>query len=230
MSKKEQEKTLLEKYVYSTIAFAKENIRAIVIWAVVTVILFAAAVSGAVLADIHRKDILNEYTSIMEEYEKVLSDEDPSDDDIALAAQRIAGLADRALFGYIKRNGYYIAAGIFFQNENYPESKEYYEMFLTKQSSSELAPLAQFQSAVCSEWLDKPEEAFFIYKQMEADLQDTRYMERIVYDIARLYAQRGEEEKAKEYYNRVLTEYPSSYYANQSRKRLMLLHYESGSQ
>ncbi len=227
MSKKEPEKTLLEKYTYNTIDFVKGHSKKIIAVAVVLFVVLAGVTAVFVYIDTHNRAMQEAYAEIMDDYQETMMKDAPSEDEKTQAAERVIELTDKARFGYVKENGYYIAAGIYFQNKKYTEAKKYYELFLEKHHTAELAPLAMFQSAVCSEWLENTDEAFLIYKQMEADFQDTKYMERIVYDVARMYVKKGDIEKAKEYFNRVLTEYPSSHFASQSKKRLMLLNLDS---
>jgi tetratricopeptide (TPR) repeat protein len=221
--KKEIEQTLLEKYTTISIEFIKTHLKIITIAVIAIVVITIGIITTVIVIENIQNSILIQYAEILKGYEETLLDIDSSKDDRAKYADQLVELTEKASVGYVKENGYYIAAGIYFQSAKYEKAKTYYDKFLEKNSTSELAPLAYFQSAVCSEWLGNTEEAFLIYKQMEADYSESKYMERIIYDSARLYAQKGDIDKAREYYNRVLTEHPSSYYADQAKKRLMLL-------
>ncbi len=48
-------------------------------------------------------------------------------------------------------------------------------------------------------------------------------MDQVLYNTGRLYSLKNDQIKAREYFNKVITRYPESAYAERSKERLLLL-------
>ncbi|MDA3901239.1 MAG: tetratricopeptide repeat protein [Spirochaetes bacterium] len=224
MSKVKVEQNKFEQIVSSVMSFIADHRIKVLVVLVLIIVIAIAGVSAAVYYDKHQNNIIVQYELILDKYGKLL-EEEKSEEAAAYAVEEIIKLSERARWGYIKDNGYYLAAGIQYHNKKYDEALELYTKFVEENPKSEFAPLARIQTAVVLEWLDRSDEAFEIYKQLETDLNGTKFFEQILYDLGRHHQMRGETKKAKDYYGRVISEFVGSLYEKQAKKRLMLINY-----
>ena len=186
------------------------------ICAIAAVILF---VGGAVFYDISTKNDLRAYEELMTEYETGAKD----DVSFNKTVKGIITITDKSYFGYVHTNGYYVAAGLYFEHKMFEEAKKNYILFADRSSSSPFAVLSLFQAGICAENQEKYDEAFTIYRKIEKEYKDSSFNDRLFYDLGRMLSKKGEKAAARENYKKVMSQYPSSSYAMQARIRLFLL-------
>ncbi len=138
-------------------------------------------------------------------------------------AVKLIALADKSNWGYVADNGYYIAGGLYFTVKDYQKALENYLKAEDKAGNDVLKMLTMQQAAVCYEWLNKNDEAFAIYQKLEKKYEKTDYLDRILYDLGRMYQVKGDKEKAKEYFSKVIKNYSASVFAKKSQERILLL-------
>ncbi|MGL4369575.1 MAG: tetratricopeptide repeat protein [Spirochaetota bacterium] len=175
--------------------------------------------AGAVFYDYRSGKELHEYEKIVSSYEEGPKDAASFND----AVGKLVKLTDGSYFGYVHKNGYYVAAGMYFERKMYDDAKKYYLLFEDKNSSSVFSPIALSQAGICAESAAHFDEAFDIYKKIEKSYKDTAFNDRLMYDLGRMCAKKGDKVTAKEYFNKVITQYPNSWFAPQARIRLFLL-------
>ncbi len=141
------------------------------------------------------------------------------------AVNDINKLMDSSYWGFVHRNGYYTIAGMYYSQKMYKEAKEYFLKFAYRQPSSFFAPLAIQKSAVCSEYLQQYDESLKLYQRLERDYLDSPLTEQIYYDLGRMYQQRNDIFKAREYYNKIITGFPKSVFVKKTRDRMFFLGY-----
>ncbi|MBN2434526.1 MAG: tetratricopeptide repeat protein [Spirochaetes bacterium] len=225
MSKVNVEQNKFEKIAFSVFGYISSHRKIFIASFSLIIVVVLAAIAFAVYYDKHQSEIVVQYEAILDEYSRLI-EEEKKEEAVNYAVSEIVKLSDSAKWGYIKDNGYYLAAGILYHNKRYEEALEYYNKFVDNSGSSELIPLARIQIAVTLEWLERNDEAFEIYKNLEVDLADTKFIEQIIYDLGRHYERTGDVKKAKEYYSRLVSEYIGSFYEKQAKKRLMLMSYK----
>jgi len=187
-----------------------------------TIVILAAVVlfiGSAVFYDFSTKKDLRAYEVLMTEYETGTKDDAAFNKTVS----ELVKLTDNSWFGYVSRNGYYVAAGLYFEHKKFEDAKTYYLKFADASSSSPFAPLALFQAGICAESLEKYNEALDIYKSIEKEYKDSAFNDRLFYDLGRMQAKKGDKAAAKESFRKVMTQYPNSVFATQSKIRLFLL-------
>lgn len=225
----DEKKTPLEAFIESLKSFITKYKTAIISAVVVIVLVAVALVGFSIYTDSVEKKSLAGYQKIMNDfYDKIVTLEEASEREQLGndTAQKILELAKGTGSGYIHTYGHYIAAGLFFQSQDFENAKKNYQIFLSKYSKNDLAPLAKLQSALCSEWLgdfDSAQSEYFVLLEEESDGSDL--LAQVLYSLGRVSSKNGNDEKAKEYYNRVITEYPRTEFEKLATKSLMLIDY-----
>lgn len=159
-------------------------------------------------------------------YEKIITAYENSARDDAAFATAVGDLQkaiDKSKWGYLHNNGGYILAGLYFEHKKYADAEKYYLAFADSNDSSVFAPLAIFQAGVCREEQGNAAKALELYKRVEKDYSKTLFMDRALYDIARMSQVTGDIANAKEYYNRLMSQYPASPFVQQAKTRMLLI-------
>jgi tetratricopeptide (TPR) repeat protein len=187
---------------------------------VITIIVVAGTlifVSGAIYYDYRADKELHSYESIMNDYAS------GAKDDAAFTAMisKLAKLVDSTYWGYVHAEGNYIIAGSYFERKQFADAQKFYLKYADS-SSSVLAPLALFQAGICAEEMGKFDQAFDLYKRIEKEYKDS-YTDRALYDIGRMYQKKGDSVNAREYFNKLQTQFPGSSYNSQAKIRVFLL-------
>ena len=130
-------------------------------------------------------------------------------------------------WGYVNENGYYIIADLYFSLDMNQEGKDYLLKYVDNSPSPFFASLALLRAGIACEKIGENEEAFKIYKQLEEDYIDTKIADEIYYNLGRIYNKKGDLNKAREYYNKVILMYPMSIHAEMAKKRLLVLGYSN---
>ena len=209
----------IEKFLMFLKDFVKHHRKPVIISSVGILLAVIVFVGGAVFYDFSTKKELRAYEELMSAYETGTKDD-------ASFNKTVAGLVkitDASYFGYVHQNGYYVAAGLYFEHKMFADAKKYYLLFADTSSSSSFAPLALFQAGVCAENFEKYDEALDLYKRIEKNYKDSAFNDRLFYDLGRMQSKKGDKAAAKESFKKVMTQYPNSTYAVQSKIRLFLL-------
>jgi tetratricopeptide (TPR) repeat protein len=183
----------------------------------VIVVLTIGAVVGAIFYDKITAQEYYAYNNVMKAYTEDKKTGEPA------AAEKAAGeilkLANKSRFGYVHQNGKFLAAGLFLTAKKYDLALKNYQEFADS-SSSIMVPYAKLQAGICAEWLGNNDQALAIYTAMEKDYRKESIMDRIYYDLARMYQKKNDSKKAVEYFNKVKTLFPDSVYAQLAKKRM----------
>ncbi|TAL38710.1 MAG: tetratricopeptide repeat protein [Spirochaetes bacterium] len=139
------------------------------------------------------------------------------------AAQELAAIVDSSYWGYVHEFGYYIIGNLFFAESRYKESKDYFLRFTDKNPGSFFAPMGLQQAARSCEYLGDVKGAKQIYVVIEKEYGKSAISDQISYDLGRLSEQEGDHFKAREYFNKVVSEFPRSPFAQKAKERIMLL-------
>ena len=210
----------IESFLMYVKEIVKHHKRPVLIGVVVVVLAAGLAVGGAVYYDVRSNADLVEYETLMTEYESGSRDAAA----FTTAVTKLIALTEKSCFGYVHRNGHYIAGGMYFERKMYEEAKANYLKFADVSSSSSFAPLALFQAGVCAENTGKDDEALSLYKRIEKSYKDGAFSDRLFYDLGRMYQKKGDKVTAKEYYGKVIAQYPNSRpFADLAKIRLSLL-------
>lgn len=208
----------IESFLMNVKEFIKAHRKPVLVGAVCFFVAVLMILAAAVYYDISS-------TSDLRKYEKITSDYDSSKDATAFndTVTKLSLLAEKSHFGYVHKNGFYLVAGMYFERKMYDEAKGFYLKFIDRSKSSLFAPLALFQAGICAENTDKYDEALSLYRRIEKDYKDSGFNDRVFYDIARMSQKKGDRVTAKEYFEKVITQFPNSFYAAQAKMRIFLL-------
>lgn len=208
----------IESFLMYVKEFIKGHRKSVLIGAVCFFAAVLLLLAGAVFYDFSSTSDLRAYEKITLEYSSG-KDATAFNDTIT----KLSRLAEKSRFGYVHKNGYYIVAGMYFERKMYDEAKSFYLKFVDRSSSSIFAPLALFQAGVCAENTDKYDEALSLYRRIEKSYKDSGFNDRAFYDIGRMSQKKGDRVTAKEYFEKVITQFPNSSYATQAKMRIFLL-------
>jgi tetratricopeptide (TPR) repeat protein len=179
------------------------------------------AITGIVFYNTKANNELTEFEKILDQY--YMSSE--KDSILENTVNGLNKIINKSLWGYVNENGNYIVAGVLLSAEKYTEGKDYLLKYVEKSPSSFFAPLALHKAAIIYEKLDDTENAYKLYSRLEKEYKDSVIIDEVYYNLGRLFQIKGDFLKAKEYYNKIISEFPMSMFSAKAKNRLFLLTY-----
>lgn len=163
------------------------------------------------------------FEAILDEYRTMYTtDQNEHNEKFLRTVTRLKAIADNSYFGYVHHNGYYIIASLYFNEKDYANAAKYYEK-AAQYASPLFASLALQQAGMASEYLNNIDESLRYYLLCESKYKDGYNIDQILYSIGRMYTLKGEYYKAQEYFNRVSSEFPQSFFAKKAAQYSMFL-------
>jgi TolA-binding protein len=218
-------RNIIERFLMAVKKLVKENKKNVIILSTLVLILLVIIVSG--IAYIHNRE-KNEIVKMETILENYYSKEKDKETNFNKTIDELNYLVDSSFSGYVNSFGYYIIAGLYLSQKKYSEGKDYLLKFVDKSHSSSFAPLALHQAAIACEKLNDVNGALIIFQRIEKEYKNSLISDEMSYDIGRMYQIKEDMFKAREYYNKVISESPVSIYASKAKKRLLLLGYNKG--
>lgn len=174
-------------------------------------VLLIVGIAAIVYVDYKIKKDSADFEAILDEYRTTYTmDINEHNQKFLRTVSRLQAIAESSYFGYVHRNGYYIIAGLYFNEKDYANAAKYYEK-ASQYASPLFASLALQQAGMASEFLNNVDEALQYYLLCESKYKDGYNIDQILFNIGRMYTQKGEYYKAREYFNRVSNEFPQSF-------------------
>ena len=136
---------------------------------------------------------------------------------------KVLKLAEETKWGYLHEYGYYIAAGLYYQINDYKNAAEYYKKSLKNLKNEVFIELAMQQYAICLEWQKDYDGALKVYKEIEEKFDNSGFKDRNFFNIGRIYQLKNNNDEAKTYYTKIIKNYSSSDYAKKARERILLM-------
>lgn len=130
---------------------------------------------------------------------------------------------DTTYFGFSHNAAHYVLGNIYYDRRNWAESKRYLLRFADKEKKNVLAPIALLKAALALEEANDLKGAIELYKRLEEKYADSAIADQIYYNYARACALNRDPDGSRQYYNKVISAYPESAYAQMAKKRLFLL-------
>jgi len=218
----EIKRNIIEKSIMKAKDFYKEN-KKIIIYSFISIIsILALLITSVVYLNTREQKEVKKLETIIERY---YSDDGNREKNLNKTIDELNSLIKSSIWGYVDKNGYYIAAGIYLSQNKYNEGREYLLKFVNKSPSSFFAPLALHRAGIICEKLNDLNGAFQIFNRLEKEYNGCIIADEIYYDLGRMYHKKGDLIKAKEYYNKVIKDYPISIFNTKAKKRLLLLGY-----
>jgi TolA-binding protein len=215
-------RNIIERFLMYCKDLFKENKKTVLYSFVSIIVLLALITSGVVYINNREQREVRELETIVERF---YSDDANREKNLNKAIEELNSLIKSSIWGYVNENGYYVIAGIFLSQNKYNEGKEYFLKFADKSPSSFFAPLALHRAGIICEKMNDLNGAFQIFNRLEKEYKDCIISDEINYDLGRMNYIKGDLLKAKEYYNKVIKDYPMSIFNLKAKKRLLLLGY-----
>ncbi len=222
----EIKRNIVEKALMAFKDYAKKHLRVMMIAAACLLGLVVLIVAGYVYYEKRQQGEIARFERIIDDYRKAASgDEKERKILLKKTADGLEKVIEGSWWGYVKNNGYYIIGALYFNEGMYSESREYYLKFADKKPRSYFAPLGLQQAARSCEFLKKYDEALKLYNRLEKQYGKSLIADQIYYDLGRIHLNKGDYFKAREYFTRVLNDFPRSPFSQKARERLMIIGY-----
>lgn len=215
----EIERSVIEQYLMSVKEFVKRNGRNVRLVIISFFILLVIAVSVFVYIDRSSASAFKKYEAIVDTYR--MNPEDRAIKDKTISDLR--ALINSTKFGHAHQMSFYVLGNLLYEDAKYGEAFDMFNAFIKKSSSDELfIPIAVSKASVCLEEQGKIDEAIGLLLKFEEDNKESIVMDQVLYNTGRLYSVKGDMQKAREYFNKVLSTYPDSVFSERARERLFL--------
>lgn len=216
----EIERNFIEKYLIKIRDFIRGRSSIILSIFIILIMISALAIFGVWKYSDHKARQLARFELVLENYEKT-SRTDPNAG--VQAIKDLTELSKSRNFGFVNEMVYYMMGNLYFKEKKFKEAKENLTLFAEKSSSPVFKPLALLKTGIAMEELGDMKGAMSLYLDMEKKYSDSEVMDQVLFNIARAYAGDNKIEDSRKYYNKVITLYPASVFAEKSKKRLLLL-------
>jgi tetratricopeptide (TPR) repeat protein len=130
---------------------------------------------------------------------------------------------DSTYFGFSHNAAYYVLGNIYYDRKNWLEAKQYLLTYADRDGKNILAPIALLKAALALEEAKDLKGAIGVYRRLEDGYADSAMADQIFYNYARACALNGDMVNARLYYNKVISAFPDSGYAQQAKKRLFMI-------
>lgn len=214
------ERTPIENFIMSVKDFLKNNRKKVITVSTVVILVLAVSLTAYVIFTGSSEKELIKFESVVDNYRL-----DPMNKELtSKTIVELQGLISETKFGFVHQMSHYFLANIFFTEKRYSESYDMFKAFIKKSSDNEVfIPIAVNKASICLEEQGKIDDAIALLTKFESDNSGSIVQDQIYYNLARLYALKNNQIKAREYFNNVITKYPESVYAERSRERIFLL-------
>ena len=217
----EIKRNVIEQFLMDTKEYLKKN-RKFAMYSAIG-LLCAVAVLIAVLVAADQINTRNErrFDEIMDRLAKIKGPAQQAD--MNAVVSDLKQFIDSTYFGFSHNAAYYVLGNIYYDRRNWPEAKLNLVIFADKEKKNVLAPLALLKAALSQEEANNLKGAIELYRQLEDRYADSIIADQLFYNYARACALNGDMVNARNYYNKVISAFPESGYAQQAKKRLFML-------
>ncbi len=216
----EIERTALENFLMSLKDSIKQNSAVIRKAIIVVIVLFVIGLTAFVYINNTSEKAFKKYEIVIDNYRMNPGDRAVIDKTI----NDLREIARSTKFGYANKMSYYMLGNLLFEDGKYGEAFDMFNVFMKKSSSKDLfIPIAVNKASVCLEEQGKIDEAIALLLKFESDNSDSIVQDQVLYNLGRLYSVKGDRLKAREYYNKVLSGFPESAFADRARERLFIM-------
>jgi len=212
-------RNIIERFLMKVKNILRHNFRVFIYSLISVFILLALLISVVVYINNREKKELEAFEKVIDSY---YAQTEGREKNIQKTVDDLNKIIASSLWGYVKKTGNYVLGGLYLSANNYSEGKNYLLKFADKSASSFFAPFALLRAGLASEKLNDIDGALKIYERLEKEYKDSTIADEIYFDLGRVYQIKGNSVKAKEYYNKVIMEYPVSLFASEAKKRLIL--------
>lgn len=217
----EIERNVIEQFLMDAKDYLKDKKRlalySLVGLAAVLVIIIAAVVA---VDNVNTRNNLR-FEKIMDDYAKYMEAGD-SEKTKGLTGE-LRKFIDDTWFGFAHTMAYYALGNLYYDQKEYSEASKCLLHYADKKPKTALAPLALLKAAIALEEAKDLKGAMDIYKRLEEKYASGMIADQIFFNQARVYGKMKDIVNARASYNRVISSFPESAYAQMAKKRLFLL-------
>ncbi len=217
----EIERNVIERFLMD----AKELIqkkRVLVLYAFLGVLgACIIVIAAVVIVDHVNTNNEKQFEKIMDDYAKYSSVGDV--ERVKGVVKDLRGFVDSTYFGFAHTTGYYALGNILFSLKEYREAHKNLVRYVDKAPKTTLAPLALLKAAIALEEANDLKGALELYKRLEDRYTDSIIADQIFFNAARVHAKNKDLVNSRNYYNKVISSFPESVFAQQAKKRLFLM-------
>jgi tetratricopeptide (TPR) repeat protein len=216
----EIERNPVERTILNARDFIKDNRKKTVNILIAAGVLALAVIVGLVSYSNHLDKHLAIYEKIMDNYEK---NREKDQEIVKKTLEDLHTLSGSVKFGFVDDIVNYHIGNLYYSEKNYKEARRFLVKFAEVTSSDALASVALNKAAIALEESGDFEGALMILKRVEDDYSDSVIADQALYNMGRLHSIQKRKEDAVVYFNRVISLFPRSAYADKARKRLFLI-------
>ncbi len=217
----EIERNVVETYMMSTRDFARKYRKPVLFFFIGLIVAAVLFVASVIYMEKVTARNLARYESIMVPYMEESLTGTVQDIEKTIAA--LKQFIETTHFGFSRKMAFYSLGNIYYEMGNYGDAKKYLLAFSKRSNSRVFAPIALLKAAVAAEEEGKLDESLKIYEKLEKKYEISIVSDQMYYNLARVYRKKGDSLNTKKYYNKVITEYPQSMYAQDAKERLFLV-------
>jgi len=122
---------------------------------------------------------------------------------------------------YAAQRALHIRGSVFYEKKQWQEAYDEYERLFTKFSRSYLAEEALFLAAVCREEMGSFDESIELYARFTESYSESPRSPHAYFSLGRLNEMKEKYEEAKNFYNTLKLDYPSSNWTNLAINRII---------
>ncbi len=122
---------------------------------------------------------------------------------------------------YAARRALYIRGSVFYEKEQWQEAYDEYERLFVNFSSGYLAEEALFLAALCREEMGNFDESIELYARFTDSYSESPRTPHAYFSLGRLNEMKEDYEEAKNFYNTLKLDYPSSNWTNLAINRII---------
>jgi len=215
----EIERTGLELFLMTVKDFIKNNGRNVRLILIALLGVVIISVSIFIFIDSSSSSALKKYETIIDAYRMNPQDGAVKDKTI----KELRDFIESSSFGHAHQMSFYNLGNLLYEDGKYNEAYDMFKTFIKKSSSDEIfIPIAVNKASICLEEQQKIDEALSLLIEFEEDNNGSIVMDQILYNAGRLYAVKGDKIKSREYFGKLLANYPDSVFSERARERLFL--------
>jgi len=174
-----------------------------------------------IVVNISAEESRNKFDVLVAEYNKYSAEKNLEKQKETVV--KIENLSSDALFGFVSRMGFYYTGLYYHETGDMDKAVSNLNRFISKSKKDIFWELASMRVAVIYEDQGKADMALEAYKKLEADHKEGAVLDQLYFYMGNLYTSLKDPINARNYYNKVITEFPQSAFSARAKKRLFML-------
>ncbi len=199
--------------------FVKNNKKKVTLFSLLFLIVILGAASGFVIYNNVAEKNLNEYYGVVEKYRQNFSNKEAQDS----AIKQLSELVEKSSIGIAIDLAYYELGNIYFDQKKYKKAADNFDAFINRSGDELLKPIVINKMSIALEEAGEIDKALKVLSEFDSENTKSIAGDQILYNLGRLYLQKGDKVKAKATFERVIKTFPDSLFAGRSKERIFLI-------